>query len=169
VQEYKKNVKPGARKDTLSSLLAARDDEDKGLTEMELVANSIILIGGGTRFPLFVADLEGTDTTAVTLTYILYNLAKHPEYIDKICKEVAGYTDIDSLKSIELEKLEYMNAVIKESMRIFPPFASVLGRVVPPGGKTFGGNFIPGGVTPHLTCITDFEDHHLTRRRGYNS
>jgi cytochrome P450 len=97
-----------------------------------------------------ISDSQGTDTTAISLTYILYNLARYPEYIDKIYKEVSEYNDLDSLKSTELEKLEYMNAVIRESMRMFPPFASVLGRVVPPGGKSFGGHFIPGGVFSHL-------------------
>jgi cytochrome P450 len=76
----------------------------------------------------------------------MYSLQKHQQYIEKISDELSGYPDIDSLRSVELEKLPYLNAIIRESLRMFPPFGSPAGRVCPPEGRTVNGHFIPGGV-----------------------
>jgi cytochrome P450 len=76
----------------------------------------------------------------------MYLLAKHPQYIDKIATELSGYSDVDSMKSVELEKLPYLNAVIREGLRLYPPFPAPFGRVCPKEGKQIGGYFIPGGV-----------------------
>ena len=66
--------------------------------------------------------------------------------MEKISDELLGYPNIDSLRSIELEKLPYLNAIIRESLRMFPPFGSPAGRVCPPEGRIVSGYFIPGGV-----------------------
>jgi cytochrome P450 len=79
----------------------------------------------------------------------MYLLAKHPQYIQKIASELSGYKDVDSLKSVELAKLPYLNAVIRESMRLYPPFGATFGRVCPPEGRLIGGYFVPGGVLPY--------------------
>jgi cytochrome P450 len=88
---------------------------------------------------------QGVDTTAVALTYISYELAKHPELFDTLAKELSKYTDVASLKISELEQLPILNAVIRESLRIWSPVAT-FARVVPPQGTTLGGYQIPGGV-----------------------
>jgi cytochrome P450 len=83
------------------------------------------------------------------LVYISYLLAKNPEWFDKLAEELSGYTDVDSLQSSELEKLPLLNAVIRETLRLYPPAASpVFSRVVPEGGATLAGHIIPAGVYP---------------------
>jgi cytochrome P450 len=94
--------------------------------------------------------MAGVDSTATTLTYIIYSLEKHPQYIKKLAKELSGYPNVDSLKSVELEKLPYLNAVIRESLRMYPPFGSPAGRACPPEGRMLNGYYIPGGVD-HIT------------------
>lgn len=88
----------------------------------------------------------------------MYQLANNPRYIDKIALELSEYSTIDSLKAKELEKLPYLNAVIRESLRVNPPFPSPLGRVCPKEGRTMNSYFIPGGVSrSERTClITDY-------------
>ena len=94
--------------------------------------------------------MAGVDSTATTLTYIIYSLEKYPQYIEKLAKELSGYPNVDSLKSVELEKLPYLNAVIRESLRMYPPFGSPAGRACPPEGRMLNGYYIPGGVD-HIT------------------
>ena len=129
--------------------MEARDENGVEFSHEELVSTSFILMFGGPS-GRFSALTEGVDTTAVSLTYVMYLLAKHPQYIQKIASELFGYSDIESLKSIELEKLPYLNAVIRETMRLYPPFGATFGRVCPPEGKIIGGYFVPGGVIPPL-------------------
>ena len=86
------------------------------------------------------------DTTGIGLSYITYVLAKHPEYFDPLAKELSKYTDVDSFKSTELEQLPLLNAVIRETLRLWPPAPSTVARVTPPQGASFGGYFIPPGV-----------------------
>jgi cytochrome P450 len=95
----------------------------------------------------------GVDSTATTITYIIYSLEKHPQYVKKIADELSSYPDVDSLTSLELEKLPYLNAVIRESLRMYPPFGSPAGRVCPPEGRMVNGCYIPGGVVEITRCI----------------
>ena len=151
----KANVKLGSRKDSLSTLIAAREDDGTGLSHDELVGMaSIFLVAGPIRlnpFPVVNSTwlTVGVDTTAITLVYISYLLAKHPEWFDRLASELVAYTDVDSLQSSELEKLPLLNAIIRETLRLYPPAASpVFSRVVPEGGSHLGGYDIPTGVHP---------------------
>lgn len=65
--------------------------------------------------------LGGRDTAALALTYTLYLLAQHPAVADRVyreCQDVLGdeQPDIESLAD-----LEYTDAVINESLRLYPP------------------------------------------------
>ena len=46
----------------------------------------------------------------------------------------------------EASKLRYLQACIKEGLRIFLPVASLRGRITPPNGDHLNGYFVPGGV-----------------------
>jgi len=131
---------PGSRKDALAMLLSSRDDPDSPLTDEELIgAASIFLVAG-------------VDTSSVTLSYIAYEIAKHPELFRILGDELTNYSDVDSLKSTELEQLPVLNAVIKETLRMWPPVAP-LPRLVPPQGATLGGQHIPGDVQSLTSLI----------------
>lgn len=94
----------------------------------------------------------GSDTSFVTIVNIIHLLSKHPEVAQKLRDEVddavkeAGL--IDGLISYETARcLPYLQAVIKESMRIIPIVAVSLPRCVPKGGDTLGGYFFREGLT----------------------
>lgn len=46
----------------------------------------------------------------------------------------------------EAKKLPYLQAVINEGLRIFPPATGLGSKVVPPGGDTVEGIFLPEGT-----------------------
>ncbi|CAG9994324.1 unnamed protein product [Clonostachys byssicola] len=99
----------------------------------------------------------GADTTAGTLTYTLFFLAKHPHCREKLQAEIdAGLQDgtlSNPPKWGEVYKLPYLEAVLKESMRIFPIASWGLDRIVPEGGVTLAGTFIPAGTV--VACQID--------------
>lgn len=65
---------------------------------------------------------EGHDTTSSAITFILLLLAHHPETQEAIFDEIQGVLDTkDELTIDDFNKFDYMDRVIKESMRIYPP------------------------------------------------
>nr|XP_012217196.1 PREDICTED: cytochrome P450 4C1-like [Linepithema humile] len=69
--------------------------------------------------------LAATDTTAVTINFVIFMLANFPEVQEKAYKELSEIYGIKSPKSVpikydDLQKMNYLNRVIKETMRLFP-------------------------------------------------
>lgn len=50
------------------------------------------------------------------------------------------------VSSAQARKLPYLQAVIKEGLRIHPPITGLLAKVVNPGGEMIKGQFVPGGT-----------------------
>ncbi|KAI8581606.1 hypothetical protein K450DRAFT_22102 [Umbelopsis ramanniana AG] len=64
----------------------------------------------------------GHDTTAHSLTYLVYGLTQELSVQKKIREEVTGQLpDLDAVTPSSLTKLTYTSAAIKENMRIHPP------------------------------------------------
>jgi cytochrome P450 len=91
-----------------------------------------------------VFTVAGTDTTAVTMTYIVWCVFSRPNLRRRIEEEVSklsdDYTDVDLLK------LPWLNGIISETLRLYGPISSALPRVCPPGGAALGDVSIPGGI-----------------------
>jgi cytochrome P450 len=52
----------------------------------------------------------------------------------------------DPIRDSEARQLPYLQAVIKEALRLWPPVVGLLQKVAPPEGDTINGVFIPGGT-----------------------
>lgn len=80
--------------------------------------------------------LAGLDTTADTMTCMFWTLSR-PEYAhiqEKLRKELQGLELTDGLPSVvETDKLLYLDAVLKETLRIFPINAGSQPRIAPAG------------------------------------
>jgi Cytochrome P450 len=136
----------------MSTLIASRDNDGTGLSHEELVSNATVLF------------FAGVDTTSTALTYIVYVLGKHPEYFDILEEEVSShFKEIDEFQSVELEKLPLLNAVIRESLRLYPPAPGPIGRVVPARGAKVAGHNIPAGVTSDSSGSYDRLELHIRR------
>ena len=74
---------------------------------------------------LFIA---GFDTQAVTISQILHNLVKKPQYQDKlICELDEAYERTGGEMTYDMiEGLKYMDMVFKESMRFESNFIKIL-------------------------------------------
>ncbi|KAI0967038.1 cytochrome P450 [Xylaria arbuscula] len=85
------------------------------------------------------------DTTATAITVALYHLLRNPEYLKKLEDELTGLPEIPAYS--DLSKLPYLNAVVKEALRIFPVSNWPIERLVPAGGVTIAGMFFPEGTS----------------------
>jgi cytochrome P450 len=142
IEEHKTDYQPGSRRDSLSVFQENQGEDGRGLSDEEMVANMAVLTFSGASTQI---SNSGVDATSVSLCYIAYLLAMHPEYFQRIAEEL-GETNIDNLQVRILERLPMLNAVIRESLRLYPQVGSPLGRLCPPNGIKIGGHDIPGGV-----------------------
>lgn len=73
---------------------------------------------------------EGHDTTTSGTSFALYLISRHPEVQSKLLEEIADVigTDANTAPTYrQLQDMRYMECVIKESMRLYPP-VPIIGR-----------------------------------------
>ncbi|KAK1701831.1 cytochrome P450 [Colletotrichum lupini] len=106
--------------------------------------------------------VAGSDTTAISLSAILYQLLRNPKEMSKLQKEIDEFYsqrtgDPRRLNFQESLKLPYLQAVIKEALRLHPATGLPLERVVPEGGATIAGKFFPART---IVGINTWVEHH---------
>lgn len=89
------------------------------------------------------------DTTSTTLTYLFWELAKHPTWQDRLSQELKARTLNTSTvpRYVEVADLPILEAVVNESLRLHPAAPASLVRSTPAGGRTIDGHFMPEGVS----------------------
>ncbi|KAF7960128.1 hypothetical protein EAE96_001727 [Botrytis aclada] len=91
----------------------------------------------------------GSDTTAITLSSILYHLLKYPHTYQELRDEIETAAKegriSDPITFKEAQGLPYLQAVLKEGLRVHPAVGLGLQRIVPAGGTTIANQFIPAG------------------------
>lgn len=103
-----------------------------------------IYLGVFSRY-LMINMGAGADTTAITMRAVVYYALRNPAVWAKLEDEVlaAGHAVPLSLK--DARRLPYLDAVIKEAMRVHPAIGMTLERYVPPGGLHLPGHGHDGG------------------------
>lgn len=92
----------------------------------------------------------GSETTAIALRAIFYNLLTHPSSLEKLLAEIDsadrdGRLSRPYVRYTEAIKLPYMIACCKEGMRMHPSIALAFPRFIPPGGVEIAGTFLSAG------------------------
>ena len=94
------------RQDILSLMMTAKDEAGESMKDLEL------------RDELMTLMLAGHETTATAIAWSLYWVHRYPEIKAKLQAEIASLgADPDPM---ELAKLPYLDAVCKETLRIYP-------------------------------------------------
>jgi cytochrome P450 len=96
--------------DILSLLIGVRDETGEGFSDKEV------------RDQLMTLMFAGHDTSTSTLTFMMHELARHPDVVAKLCEEqdrVLGgaIPDIDRLE----REMPYLDMVLDEVLRLYPP------------------------------------------------
>ncbi len=106
------------RDDVLSMLICARDEDGQPLTDEEL------------RDELMTLLVAGHETTATMLCWAFELVLADPRVLERLLAELDGVTREDGVPSpAELAKIPYLDAVIKEVLRLRPVIPAV-GRVL---------------------------------------
>lgn len=117
------------------------------LREMETSPEKMSL--GEIQSTFGVILVAGSETTATTLVGCLYRLASNPTIQYKLRSELNQRFATDESITVESTKsLQYLDAVLNESLRLCYAVPGGLPRIVPDKGDTYAGHFVPGGVCP---------------------
>ncbi|XP_014550459.1 hypothetical protein COCVIDRAFT_43025 [Bipolaris victoriae FI3] len=82
----------------------------------------------------------GRDTTACLLSWVFFLLVRHPRVMEKLRAEIASsYTKDSSLNRDVLRRMPYLNNVLRETLRLYPPVpvnvrSTTTTTVLPTGG-----------------------------------
>jgi cytochrome P450 len=80
------------------------------------------------------------------LLAVFCELAKHPHHAEQVYKELDG---VDETDPKALNRLSHLNAIINETLRLYPVLLTGGARKTLQEGTTIGGTYIP----PHTTIV----------------
>ncbi|MEG0880131.1 MAG: cytochrome P450 [Janthinobacterium sp.] len=117
----------------LEAMLAAADEPDSGVDDRAVAGNVLTML------------LAGEDTTANTLSWMIYLLQRHPHCLAQAREEVRRLApDVARFTLAQMDSLDYLGACASEAMRLKPvaPYIplealhdTVVGDVAVPAGS----------------------------------
>ncbi|KAI0543734.1 benzoate 4-monooxygenase cytochrome P450 [Xylaria curta] len=141
------------RKDFLTKVLEQRASAKMDISEIQLAAQSWDFIGAG------------TETTAAVMTSTTYYLLRDKKLLAQVTAEVRGaFPNAAAITNAGTEQLELLHRVCLEGLRLPTGAPPILPRLVPGGGDTVDGHFLPGGtavtIAPMVAALdpANFQD-----------
>lgn len=147
IRERQREGYGGEARDILDFLIQARDPETaEGMPDEALMAETKTMF------------LAGYETTANSLTWALYLLARHPDiaarWHDEVDRVLGGRTP----QWQDVEHLSYCEQIAKETLRLYPPVYNLARESI--GPDSIGGNPIEAGTT---VLISIYGMHHASQ------
>ncbi|MCJ1401581.1 hypothetical protein MMC11_004797 [Xylographa trunciseda] len=140
----------GVRGDFWDRIIIKSGDNNEageGLTKAEMMVTAVTLVG------------TGSNTVSTLLTGLSYFLGNNPHCLKKLCEEIrASFKHDDEISIPTVAHLEYLNACLNESMRLYPPVLNLLWRVPPKGGGEVCGWWIPEMTSVNISLPGMWED-----------
>jgi cytochrome P450 len=128
---------PG-RSDILSLLVGARGEGGEAFTDREI------------RDQVMTLMFAGHDTSTSTLTFMLHELARHPDVVVRLCEEQDRVLGAAAPSADQLEReMPYLEMVLDEVLRLYPPAWIGPRRAV--RDFEFGGYTVPRGAYVNYT------------------
>lgn len=118
--------------DILSMLLQSTDEHGEPLTDDEVHDELITML------------IAGHETTATALSWTVHRLTKHPEVLTRVLDELDAAFPDGTIEPSRVGELPYLDAVIKETLRVHPVIPGV-GRVLQEPME-LGGYELPTGA-----------------------
>ena len=109
--------------------------------------------------------VAGTETTATALSGTTYQLLTNPDKLDLLKDEIrSAFNDLDDVHLEPLARQKYLMAVLQEGLRMYPPVPSALPRIVPAGGATVCGEWLPEGTTIGVHHLSTYRNEDFFRK-----
>jgi cytochrome P450 len=131
------------RQDVLAMLIEARDETGQPMSDIELRDELITLL------------VAGHETTATSLAWTFHRILQRPDVLEKLRTELHQVVDSGPVSPQHVNKLEYLDATIKEAQRLTPILPLVGRRLHEP--MRLGGCDLPTDVVV-APCI--YLTHH---------
>jgi len=120
--------------DLLGALLRARDEETgEGMSDQQVHDEVVTML------------IAGTETTAGALSWACYLLSRHPHVLQRLQTELDETLGDREVRYADLGSLRYLQQVIAETLRLYPPTWMLMRRPVADVG--LGRWTIPAGST----------------------
>lgn len=124
-----------ANQDVIYHLLR-NEDSKKSLSPTEIILNMVLFASAG------------SETTSITLTSWTYLICTHSSAYKSLVSEIRdAFPTSERINVNSVLNLPYLGATINEALRLFPPGAVAMQRVVPPDGASIDGHYVPAGTT----------------------
>ncbi|HZS43493.1 MAG TPA: cytochrome P450 [Blastocatellia bacterium] len=123
---------PAEPRDVMDMLMAAVDEDGSKMSDQEV------------RDELITLMLAGHETTALSLTWAFATLLKNQDILEKLKKELSDVVGDRAVSLDDLPRLKYLDATIKESMRMNLLFPIILRKAAEP--VSIDGYDIPEGA-----------------------
>lgn len=101
------------------------DAKDREVQEGETLLDHLV---NYTEDPIVIRDeilnimIAGRDTTAATLTFVVYMLAQHPDVLRRLREEILSKVGSSRRPTYDdMRDMKYLRAVINETLRLYPP------------------------------------------------
>lgn len=144
----KKREMGGEQKDAMWSIMNARDDDGKTLSEDEIIAQAAALF------------FAGHETTAVSLAWTLFLLERHPAIHAALMTEIRTVLGDRDPGSDDIQRMDLLDRIIKESMRILPAVPFLFMRVCAEN-TTVGGFAVPKGSNLMISPLIAHHDPNI--------
>ncbi|KAJ4409165.1 hypothetical protein N0V82_009544 [Gnomoniopsis sp. IMI 355080] len=131
-------------------MLAQADDDDSSETSAAVLTEDTVRMEAAN----FIT--AGSDTTAVTLTYLTWAVLKQPALRRALEAEVALLSDDLTPEELSEQggRAPLLNSVVEEALRLYGAAPGALPRDVPATGATLCGRYIPPGVVVTTQAYT---------------
>lgn len=135
VEKVRRRLKRGTTRPDFTSYILKHSKDGKGVTPEEMDANAAVFV------------LAGSETTAALLSGCAYYLLRDGDKYTRLVHEIrSAFKKQSDIKLASIADLPYLNAVLNEALRIYPPIPAMLPRLVPEGGAIINDEYVPGGV-----------------------
>ncbi|GAM34675.1 hypothetical protein TCE0_015f02400 [Talaromyces pinophilus] len=125
------------RSDFMTQIL--RHNDDRGMSYQELLGTCRVFL------------VAGSETTATLLSGAIFYLLQNSSCMERLKLEVReAFTNAEdiTMRSVTSSgKLPYMEAVLQESFRCYPPVPSTLPRITGSEGSVIEGKYVPPGIS----------------------
>jgi cytochrome P450 len=124
--------------DMLGMLMHAKDRATgEGMSDAQIVNEIMTLV------------IAGHETTASTLNWAWYLIARHPEVQERLASEIESLLPGDVPPLEDVERFAYVQQVLEETMRLYPALWLMTRKAI--GEDDIGGYFVPRGTEIYVS------------------
>ncbi|KAJ5371830.1 Cytochrome P450 E-class group I [Penicillium concentricum] len=147
----KRQQEKASRTDLLQQFIDSKTSNGDPLDQRELLGEVVSLLGAG------------ADTSAIGIRSVLGSLLVDRAGYTKLTHEIDSFYVTQNLEGREIKyteclELPYLQAVVKEGLRMHPSIQFQLPRSAPEGGVTICNAFVPGGTEISMSPLASNRD-----------